>query len=146
MKKNNLDEMQEQKLLQIEHTCCWIAFWGLLAVAIVQLLYAESLTVAAGELSVLFLLCGYLTIQCLRNGLWDRTLKPDGKTNFLCSLLAAVILALFCYFRFRGALADPSRLFLVCLIPAVIVFALCFLTLTVCTAIVKKRRNTLDNE
>ena len=32
MKKNNLDEMQEQELLKIEHNGCWLAFWGLLAV------------------------------------------------------------------------------------------------------------------
>ena len=29
--KNNLDEMQEAKLLQIEHNGFWLAFWGLLA-------------------------------------------------------------------------------------------------------------------
>ncbi len=29
--KNRLDEMQEQKMLQIEHNACWLAFWGLLA-------------------------------------------------------------------------------------------------------------------
>ena len=26
--KNNLDEMQEAKLLQIEHNACWLAFWA----------------------------------------------------------------------------------------------------------------------
>ncbi len=146
MKKNNLDEMQEQKLLQIEHTCCWLAFWGLLIVSIAQLVYAESIRIAAGELGVLFLLCGYLGIQCLRNGIWDRQLKPDGKTNFLSSLIAAVIIALFCYFRFRGHMADSNRLWLVCLIPAVIVFGLCLLTLTVSSVIVKKRRESLEQE
>ena len=30
MKKSNLDEMQEQELLKIEHNGCWLAFWGLL--------------------------------------------------------------------------------------------------------------------
>ena len=30
MKKSNLDEMQEQELLKVEHNGCWIAFWGLL--------------------------------------------------------------------------------------------------------------------
>lgn len=37
MKKNNLDEMQEQELLKIEHNGCWLAFWGLLAVMAVQM-------------------------------------------------------------------------------------------------------------
>ena len=38
-KKNRLDEMQEQKMLRIEHNCCWLAFFGLFAVILVQLLY-----------------------------------------------------------------------------------------------------------
>ena len=38
MKKNNLDEMQEQELLKIEHNGCWLAFWGLLAVMAVQMM------------------------------------------------------------------------------------------------------------
>ena len=29
--KNKLDEMQELKMLKIEHNGCWFAFWGLLA-------------------------------------------------------------------------------------------------------------------
>ena len=35
-RKNNLDEMQEQELLKIEHNGCWLAFWGLLISMIVQ--------------------------------------------------------------------------------------------------------------
>ena len=29
LRRNRLDERQEQKMLQIEHNGCWIAFWGL---------------------------------------------------------------------------------------------------------------------
>ena len=36
-KKSRLDEMQEQKMLQIEHNGCWLAFIGLFAVILVQL-------------------------------------------------------------------------------------------------------------
>lgn len=38
MKKteSQLDEMQEQKLLKIEHTSFWLAFWGLVAAILVQ--------------------------------------------------------------------------------------------------------------
>ncbi len=28
LRRNRLDERQEQKMLQIEHNGCWIAFWG----------------------------------------------------------------------------------------------------------------------
>ena len=34
--KSNLDERQELKLLKIEHNGCWIAFWGLLIVMLIQ--------------------------------------------------------------------------------------------------------------
>lgn len=38
MKKHNLDEMQELKLLKIEHRACWLAYWGLLVTIILQML------------------------------------------------------------------------------------------------------------
>ena len=38
MKKSNLDEMQEQAMLKIEHNGCWFAFWGLLAAMGIQML------------------------------------------------------------------------------------------------------------
>jgi len=49
--KNRLDEMQEQKMLQIEHNACWLAFWGLLAVMFGQILYygIERAQVFLGE-------------------------------------------------------------------------------------------------
>ena len=36
-RRNNLDEMQEQKLLHIESRGYWLAFWGLAAALIIQL-------------------------------------------------------------------------------------------------------------
>ena len=40
--KNRLDEMQEQKLLKIEHNGCWLAFYGLAAVIMIQLFLCQS--------------------------------------------------------------------------------------------------------
>lgn len=37
-KKINLDEMQEQELLTVEHNGCWIAFWSLLAAIIITIM------------------------------------------------------------------------------------------------------------
>ena len=39
--KSNLDELQELKLLKIEHNGCWLAFWGLLAVILTQIAIGE---------------------------------------------------------------------------------------------------------
>ena len=38
-RKNNLDEMQEQKLLHIESKGYWLAFWGLGVSLIIQLIF-----------------------------------------------------------------------------------------------------------
>ena len=55
MKKNNLDERQEQTLLHIEKNGCWIAFWGLLAALMIQMIsYAGEL-----KLLILYLLLVY---------------------------------------------------------------------------------------
>ena len=39
--KSNLDEMQEQKLLRIEHNGFWIGFWGLVLAMAVQIALAD---------------------------------------------------------------------------------------------------------
>ena len=59
---NNLDEMQEQELLKIEHNGCWLAFWMLLAaVGIEPIAFGVSdFRMLAGEWIVLMVLCLYL--------------------------------------------------------------------------------------
>ncbi|MBQ8834967.1 MAG: hypothetical protein IJ001_08620 [Oscillospiraceae bacterium] len=146
MKKSNLDEMQEQKLLQIEHTCCWLAFWGLLTAIIIQVIIGGSLREIAGEAVVIFLLCGYQSFHTLGSGIWDRNLKPDLKTNLLASLVAGAAMGLISFFRFNGQMTDPSRLFITCLLSGITVFLLCFAVLSVTAVIQKKRRKTLDQE
>ncbi|WP_419822038.1 DUF6773 family protein [Anoxybacterium hadale] len=89
MKGNNrLDEMQEQKLLRIEHFGVWFAFWGLFAAIIIQLIIggAGVLREIAGECIVFMLLAFYLLVACIKNGIWDRKLVPSLKTHLLISL------------------------------------------------------------
>ena len=76
--KSNLDERQELKLLKIEHNGCWIAFWGLLIVMAIQMIVGnDSIKNLAGEGAVLMSLAFYLLVACIRNGIWDRRLKPN---------------------------------------------------------------------
>lgn len=86
--KNRLDEMQEQKLLKIEHVGVWIAFWGLFAVIVIQMITggAGALLQIAGEITVFMLLAFYLLVACIKNGIWDRKLVPSLKTHLLISL------------------------------------------------------------
>ena len=90
-RKSNLDERQEQALLKIEHNGCWLAFWGLLIAMVVQLIvYGFDMKLLAGEWIVFMALCLYIWSSCLKQGIWDRQLKPDRKTNLLASLVAGL--------------------------------------------------------
>lgn len=149
MKKNksNLDERQELKLLKIEHNGCWFAFWGLLAVMLVQLLLGNNdAKNLAGEWIVFMSLCVYLLTACIKNGIWDRRLKPTLKTNTIANLIAGILtgIAWFIisyrnYHKFAGAVATGSIMFLC-------VGGLCFAGLTVFSGVYKKRVKKLEEE
>ena len=91
--KNNLDERQELKLLKIEHNGCWFAFWGLLAAMLIQMFLGNgSPKNLAGEWIVFMCLAIYLSAACMKNGIWDRKLKPNFKTNAIASVIAGTAL------------------------------------------------------
>ena len=146
MKKSNLDEMQEQALLKIEHNGCWLAFWGLLAAMGIQLLLGVSGKALWGEWIVFMVLAIYMLGGCLRRGIWDRRLKPNFKTNLLVSALAGAVLGIFLTLLFRANATELLDYLLIGAVPAIITFVLCFVVLTVCTALYKKRRSKLDQE
>ena len=149
-KKNNLDEMQEQKLLRIEHNGCWLAFWGLLAAMAVQMVISGfDFSAVAGEWIVFMVLALYISIDCARNGIWDRHLKYDARTNLIVSLVAAVVFGVFMFgvtcVRFRDT-AGVVTAALIGVIGGVIVFAACFATLTLAARYTKKRQESLEAE
>lgn len=153
--KNNLDERQELKLLKIERNGCWMAFWGLLLAIFGQLLLENSsIQNLAGEWIVFMCLAIYLTIDCIRNGIWDRRLKPDLKTNVIASSIAAVVMGITWfiisyhnYHKLAGAIATGIVMF-------VMIEILCLVALTITSNIYKKRlqkledkdEDTMDNE
>ena len=94
-KKNQLDEMQEQKLLHIEKNGFWFAFWALGISIIVQMILfkGEAASHIAGEWLVFMCMCVYQVAACLRAGIWDRRLKPDAKTNAIISVIAGLATA-----------------------------------------------------
>lgn len=146
--KSNLDEMQEAKLLGIEHNGCWLAFWGLLAAIVVQLFIfgVENFRYIAGEWVVFMALAVYLGEACLRNGIWDRRLKADRRTNLIVSLAASAVaglifgaVALTRYHSVSGAVAS----FVICFAA---VFAACFLLLSLTAREYKKKLAKLEDE
>ena len=146
--KNNLDEMQEQKMLRIERNGCWLAFWGLFGSIFIQpLVYGiTDLKYFAGEWIIFICLALYIVIDCIRNGLWDRRLSPTPTVNLIVSLLAGVVIGVFNfalsykrYNKIYGAAATGIFLGLLC-------SAICFMALTFCVSIYKKRVKNLEKE
>ena len=146
--KNNLDEMQEQKMLKIERNGCWLAFWGLFASIFIQpLVYGiTDWKYLIGDWIVFMCLALYIGIDCIRNGLWDRRFSPTPTVNLFASLFAGVVVGVFNfalsykrYNKIYGAAAAGIFLGLCC-------FGLCFIALTCCVSIYKKRVKSLENE
>ena len=81
-------------MLQIEHTGCWIAYWGLLISILVQeIAYRGDFHYVVGEWIVFIILCVYVLSGCIKNGLWDRHSKPTMKNNVIASLIAPPLVA-----------------------------------------------------
>ena len=145
MKKSNLDEMQEQALLKIEHNGCWLAFWGLLAAMALQMVMRVPGRQMLGEWIVFMALSLYIVIACLRKGIWDRHLKANWKTNLIVSLLAAVAMGILVTLS-NPYLSEPLDYVLVAGLTGGFTFVLCFAALSVCTKLYRNRRNKLDKE
>lgn len=144
--KNQLDEMQEQKLLKIEHNMAWLAFWGLLAAIVAQtaLFGFGDFQAIAGEWIVFIVICVYSVIDCVRNGIWDRKLKADPKTNFLASLIGGAAFGLVIGIRVYRASGDLEGAAVSFLISGLFVLALCFVFMTLISGIYKKRLKKME--
>lgn len=144
--KNNLDEMQEQKLLKLESRGFWLIWWGLLAAMAVQLLVygVEARRHLLGEWAVFMLASVYMVAACIKQGLWDRKLRPNFKTNLLLSLLAGVVTGGFMgVYSYRSFGAAEAAWWTVALVGGC-TFVLCLLALSLSVAAYKKRRQQLD--
>ena len=146
MSNNNLDEMQEQKLLKIEHNSAWLAFWGLLAAIVIQVCLGANFYQIAAEWSIFVILAIYIGVGCLRAGIWDRKLKPSLKASIISSLIAAVVTGLIFglsnYLRYKDIFVS---LFTTGLI-AVSVLVLCFAVLETSRHIYKNKTIALENK
>lgn len=146
MRKNNLDEQQEQKLLKIESRGFWLAFWGLLIALVVQSLVMENTSMVIGEWFIFMALALYLCFSCIRTGIWDRRLDMSRKTNFIISLIAAVCTAAFMFgFTFLRYHKPIGSLYAGAF-SALAVFVICLIALTLAARATKKRQDKLNAE
>ena len=99
----------------------------------------DSIKNLAGEWVVFMSLALYLSIDCVRNGIWDRKLKPNLKTNIIASSIAAVLTGIIWfsvsyrnYHKLIGSIATGIIMF-------VQVEILCLLVLMIFSKIYKRR-------
>lgn len=145
--KNNLDEMQEQKMLKIEHTACWIGFFGLLAAIYVQMAIGNRGIRAIGGESVVILVMGiYIVVGCIRNGIWDRNAEPTPKTNLIISLVSGLVFGGFwgvlSYVRYHKLVGSLATFVLMFVVVAVMIM----LVLTVLSGAYHRRKYRMDAE
>lgn len=146
-KRNNLDEMQEQKLRRIESVGCWLGFWALIgAVAVQTAMGHQDWASIGGECAALFIMSGYLCVSCLKNGIWDRKMKPDLKTNLLVSTVAGAVAGLVWFvssYRNYHNLAGSGATFVFMFLS---VFCLCMAALSLVAAYYRRRLEKLEDQ
>lgn len=136
-KTNILDEMQEQKLCKLESRGFWMLWWGLLAAILIQKFCGASISQITGEWVLFMLACLYGLVGCLRNGIWDRHIKPTLGANILGSFIAAAVVFLFVLVQNNYW---PGALF-----GAVFTFLLCLAVLQLTVLFYRKRREQLEH-
>ncbi|MCR5344974.1 MAG: hypothetical protein K6E46_02810 [Lachnospiraceae bacterium] len=149
--KNNktlLDERQLQKMYEIEHYGCWLCFWGLLiAIAVQFVIYDNPSKYFAGEWIVFMILCIYLSIACMKNGIWSYRLPASSGVNVIMSLIAGIIFGVITSARlFRVFPNKPVGVIVAGIFAAAFVFVLCFISLQLGLASYKKRIKKLEEE
>ena len=146
--KNKLDEMQEQKMLKIEHNGCWLAFWGLaVSLLVQQYIYGQGMwQYVAGEWIIFMCLALYIVFSSMKNGIWDRRLEPTNEVNLIASMIAGVISGIYIFFtsyrqyhKLYGSIAAGIAYF-------IIIFAACFSGLFLLTFLYKRKRDKIENE
>ena len=98
----------------------------------------------AGEWIVFMCLAIYLSAACMKNGIWDRKLKPNFKTNVIASVIAGTALGVIWfvisyqnYHNFIGSIMTGVFMF-------VCTGGLCLAALVVSSLIYKKRVEKLE--
>lgn len=146
-RKNNLDEMQEMKLLHIEHTAFWLCFWGMLVSIYLQCAMGNGdLRSIGGESLVLVISAIYVLVSCIQNGIWDRKLKPDGKTNLILSGIAGLVVGGFwfvvSYYRYHHIVGSLVTFLMMSIFTAV----LTMLLLTMTAAVYRRKKRKLEQK
>ena len=157
MKRGNLDELQEQKLLKIEEKCFSLAMVGLIIIMLAELilpLAVESLDhntmyiCALMTCALIVILCGVELMLCFKNGIWSRKLKPNNKTNIATSIISGCAAALVvAVVRFiDDGFAQPHHIVIGAALTGAFTFALCFGMLSIVKHSFNKKQAKIDKD
>lgn len=145
--RNHLDEMQEQKLLQIEHTGFLLAFFGLFAASLVQAaLFPLEPRYAAGEWIVFLAIGLYVGIRCARNGIWSRYIMNNKRSALIAALLAGLFVAVFTFATTYVRYGTPLGALAAGIIGGVVTFLLALAALLLSGRYTRKRNERLEEE
>ena len=148
--KSNLDEQQEFTLRGIESRACWYMYWALFISVIAQIFmygFNECAKYVAGECIILMCISLYLSIRCIKNGIWDRKLKANTSTNVMVSAVSGMIAGVIFFFlkmkdypdKIAGCIASG-------VIIGVMVLVFVFLALEFTMKTYQKRIESLEKE
>ena len=98
----------------------------------------------AGEFIVFLCMGIYLIAECLRNGIWDRHLSATPAVNIGLSLLAAAVTGLFNAIVSYRNYHDATAAFSVFIVYFLMLSIVISVTLTVCSALYRRRRRHLE--
>lgn len=142
-----LDERQTQQMYQIEHRGFWFAYFGILALLLVEILTNSPALPIGCTTALLLALSIYTEFCCIRRGLWDWRLKPNAKNNALMSMIGAIcvfVFTLLMYTKQGYFVHNPKILCLCALIAGFFTFLLTFFLLSVTARVCRKRGEQLE--
>ena len=109
----------------------------MLVIIIVQILGGRSAVDLTGEWVLFMLSCLYMLVECIRNGIWDRHIKPNLCANIIGSAVAGI--AVFVYIFLKGRYWPGALCAGLCSV------LLCFAALQFTTWLYHLRHNQLEH-
>lgn len=145
-KRSNLDEQQERKLLEIESRGFWLAFWGMIAVLLVQIVFVKDWIAIASTWVLLMALAIYLVMVSAKAGIWNRKLDMSNRTYLISSFISAIFMGTFTFgFGFYRDY-DVMKTLIISAGTVAGTFVVCYVALRITAAAVKNRQNQLNAE
>ena len=135
-------------MLKIEHNGFWIAFWMLVAFMLIEeAVSGADIKVFGGECIILLTISLYVSIACIRAGIWDRKLKPKFTTNIIASVIAGIVVGLVTFIAIHRYFADKiGGCIAGAVIAGLVTCVLCITALSIGAASYKKRSAKLNEE